>query len=123
MFSLFSIPTAYAQLALPPVVEPVASGGTLLNFICTFVFSWMFTAAIILAIVLVLVAAFKYMTAAGAPDKITSANKTLVLVAVGIAVAILARSVPIIVGSFVAKDVNLDPCSAQGTTQPPTPGT
>lgn len=120
MFNLFSIPTAYAQLPLPAVVGDVSSGATLLNFICTVIFTWVFTAALLLAVALVLVAAFKYMTADGSADKIKSANKTLLFVAVGVAVAILARSVPVIVGSFVAGEVELDPCpAADPGTRPP----
>lgn len=122
MYSFLSIPTAHAQLPLPAVVKPIASGATALDFVCTVVFTWLFTAAIIFAIALVLVAAFRYMTSDGVPDKIKSANKMLIFAAVGIAVAILARSVPVIVGSFVAKDVNLDPCATK-SAPPPTPPT
>lgn len=115
-----TIGVAHAQLDLPPVIA-TASGNTLLAFICVTVFRWVFTAAIVLSIALIMIAAFRYVTSAGEPAKIQKANQTLIFVAIGIAVAILARSLPILVGSLVSKDLNLDPCTAQ--TAPTNPGT
>lgn len=120
--TLLSVPVAYAQLDLPGVVQPVASGGTVITFVCTVVFKWIFTGIIFLSIALALYAAFNYMTAAGEPAKVTKANKTLMFVAAGIVVAILARTFPIVVGSLVAGDLKLDPC-APTQTGPTPPGT
>lgn len=108
--------TAHAQLPLPGKVEPVASGTALQTFLCTVVLSWLFTAAIIFSIIMALVAGYRYMTSAGDPAKVTLANNTLIYVAIGVAVAILARTMPILVGSVVAGSARLDPC-ATGTTQ------
>ncbi len=119
--SLFTISVAHAQLKLPGVVSTVSSGSTLIKFICVVVFSWIFIGAILLAILLTLVAAYKYLTSAGDPAKVKAAGQTLVFVAVGLAVAILARSIPIIVGSFLVKGLKLDPCASQTTTPPTGP--
>lgn len=116
LIDLITIPTALAQLPLPGKVNPVATSSGLQTFLCTVVLSWIFTAAIVFSIIMLLVAAFWYMTSAGDPAKVSKANKTLVYVAIGVAVAILARTLPILVGSFIAGQANLDPCAAPATT-------
>ncbi len=109
------IPEALAQLPLPAVVDPVSSAPKVLTFACTVLFKWLFTIAILISIVFVLIAAYRYMTSEGDPGKLQTANKTLIYVAIGIAVAILARSVPVIVGSFIANELTLDPCASETT--------
>lgn len=115
---LADIPVAHAQLDLPPVMDDVASGASVVTFICTVVFSWVFTALIFASIALALYAAFTYMTAGGDAAKVTKANKTLLFVAAGVAVAILARTLPVAVGSLVSGSVQLDPCAASPGTGP-----
>lgn len=86
-----------AQTAPPP---PITSVSGLQAFICTIVVGWLFTFLVILAIIFVLWAAFKYLTAAGDPEKVKSASHSLIYAAVAIVVAILARGVPLIIGSL-----------------------
>jgi hypothetical protein len=123
MFSILKdlaiISVAHAQLPLPGVVSPVNSGSTALTFICTVVFRWVFTGALVLAIALALVAAFKFLTSQGDPANTKAAGQMLVFVALGIAVAIFARVLPVIVGSILDKNLNLDPCAGQSTTKQP----
>lgn len=115
--------SAFAQLPLPGVVQPVQDTGKVMDLICL-ILSWIFTAAIVLSIVIVLMAAFKYMTAAGDPEKLKTAHKMLMYVAVGVAVAILARTIPILVGSFFGQGPGgLSPCpGGASSTSPPPPG-
>ncbi len=108
---------AVTPLPLPPVVNNINSGESVLGSICV-ILNYIFTAAIILSIALILVAAFKYMTASGDPEKLKSAHKAIMYVAVGIAVAILARTVPVIVGSFLGvQGAAVSPCG--GGAAPP----
>jgi len=86
---------AFAQQA----PAPVTSLNGVVQVICTAV-SWMFTFLIVLAVVFVLFAAFKYLTAAGDPEKVKGASHTLIYAAVAVVVAILARGFPLIIGSF-----------------------
>ena len=65
------------------------------------ILDYLFTIALIIGIVMALVAAFKYLTSGGDPNKVTEAHKTLTYAAVGLAVAILAGSLPILVGSLL----------------------
>jgi|GEM_PF-3298205 len=114
-----TVATVHAQLALPKKVDTLSDSKPIIDFLCNTVLSWIFTAAIIFSILMVLIAAFRYMTSSGDPAKVKLASNTLVFTAIGIAVAILARTLPILVGSIVAGQVTLDPCPA-GTTPPTT---
>lgn len=71
-----------------------------LQAMCT-VFAWAFYFLIVLAVIFVIIAAFKYLTAAGDPEKVKSAGATLLYAAIAIGVALLARAVPTVVGSFL----------------------
>src|SRR3989344_5523924 len=59
----------------------------------------LFTIAMVVGIGAALWAAFQYMTAGGDTSKVSGAHKTLTYAAVGIAVALLAGSVPGLVAS------------------------
>jgi hypothetical protein len=116
MFTSLFLATAHAQLSLPGQVAAVSNPAKILTFICTVLFSYLFTAAIFISIFFVLIAAYRYLTSSGNADQVSLASKTLLYAAVGVAIAILARSVPVIVGTFVAGQINLDPCPAGQTT-------
>lgn len=70
-----------------------------INTICA-IAGWMFAFLVVLAIIFVLVAAFKYLTAGGDPTKVSSANYMLIYAAVAIAIGLLARGFPFFVSSF-----------------------
>lgn len=95
----------YAALAQTNITPPVTSLPELVSRagpLCTAI-NWAFTILIIIAIVFVLIAAFKYLTAAGDPEKVKSASHTLVYAAVAVAVGILAKGIPLIVGNFFGR--------------------
>lgn len=69
--------------------------------------NWIFGILILLAVVFVLVAAFRYLTAAGDPEKVKSASNTLIYAAIAVAVALLARGIPALVGSFFGTTVTV----------------
>lgn len=103
------LPTlAFAQPVpqpMPPVESAVPQGQIyslqgVLQTVCT-VFAWAFYFLIVFAVIFVIVAAFKYLTAAGDPEKVKSAGSTLLYAAIAIGVALLARAVPLVVGSFL----------------------
>jgi hypothetical protein len=102
---------AFAQGVTPPPpnggVTPVSvPQGTItsltgvLQILCN-VFGWAFYFLIVIAVIFVIVAAFKYLTAAGDPEKVKSAGATLLYAAIAIGVALLAKAVPLVVGSFL----------------------
>jgi Type IV secretion system pilin len=101
---------AFAQLNPPPSgggVTPVTvpqgnitSLTGVLQLLCN-VFGWAFYFLMILAVIFVIYAAFKYLTAAGNPESVKSAGSVLLYAAIAIAVALLAKAVPLVVGSFL----------------------
>jgi hypothetical protein len=72
------------------------------TFLCTVIVGWLFTFLVVLAVIFVLVAAYKYLTAAGDPEKVKAAGNTLIYAAVAIVVALFARGLPLIVESLFA---------------------
>jgi chromate transport protein ChrA len=98
---------AFAQATPGPATQTanvpqsgVTSVGSVLNLLCT-VFAWAFYFLIVVAVIFVIVAAFRYLTAAGDPEKVKAAGQTLLYAAIAIGVALLARAVPLVVGSFL----------------------
>jgi hypothetical protein len=70
---------------------------TILNRVITWAFVFFFA----LAGFFILWAAFDYLTAAGKDDKIKSAKNKLIYAAIGIAVALVARSVVGLIEAFI----------------------
>jgi len=64
---------------------------------------WFETIIFALAIIMILVAAFQFLTAAGNEEKVSSARKSLIWGLVGIAVALFAR----VASQFVQSVLNL----------------
>ncbi len=96
---------ASAQTTAPPLPPPPATNiGGLIAILCN-VLGWAFVILILLAVVFVIVAAFRYLTAAGDPEKVKKANYTLLYAAISVAVALLAKAVPLIVTSIVGSSV------------------
>jgi len=98
-------PTAATQPtggATPPSAGITSVQGVL-NYFCI-AFDWAFWFLIALAIVFGVIAAYRYLTAAGNAEKVKAANNTLLYAAIAIAVALLARGIPLIVGSFFGSD-------------------
>jgi len=65
------------------------------------IINWIFWLLIVLTIIFVLVAAFRYLTAAGDPEKVKAAGNTLLYAAIAVVVALIAKGLPYIVNSFV----------------------
>lgn len=95
---------AAAQLGGPPsgtlpapTITSLTGVGT---FICT-ALDWIFYFLLIFAVLFVLLAAFKYLTAAGDPEKVKAASQQLLYAAIAVAVALLAKAIPLIAGSLL----------------------
>ena len=83
----------------PPSATGINSVQSVLNLVCT-VFDWAFYFLIALAVLFAVIAAFRYLTAAGNPEQVKAANNTLLYAAIAVAVALLAKGIPLIIGSF-----------------------
>ncbi len=71
-----------------------------LNIVNTII-DYLFTILLVLSVVFILLAAFKYLTAGGDEEKIGSAHKILLWAVVAIAVALLSQGVIFLVQSII----------------------
>ncbi len=90
-------------------VTNIVSLTNVLQLLCI-VFGWFFYGLIILAVIFILVAAFKYLTAGGEPEKVKQAGATLLYAAVAVAVALLAKAIPMVIGTFLGASGTITSC-------------
>ena len=95
----FLLPVFVFAQTPPPNVLSGGIGGVA-STLCV-IFNWMFYFLVILSIIFVVAAAFRYLFAAGDPAKVKSAGHALIYAAVAIAVGLLAKSVPGIVSTLM----------------------
>jgi uncharacterized membrane protein YidH (DUF202 family) len=114
----FVVPVASLALPLLAAAQGVAGGApaaptvalTSLNSVgCTLtnITNWLFYFLIILAVIFIILAAFKYLTAAGEPEKVKSASHMLLYAAIAIVVGIIAKAVPSLIGSVLGASVSV----------------
>ena len=91
-----------ALLALPLSAAALFEGGlpAVQALICQ-VRNWIFTFALIIGVIYILIAAVKYMNSGGDAGKVSEVHKALVWAAIGIAVALVAAAVPSLVNSIL----------------------
>lgn len=65
------------------------------------IINWLFYLLLVAAVVFVLIAAFRYLTAAGDPEKVKAAGNTLLYAAIAVVVALIAKGIPFIAATFV----------------------
>src|SRR3989344_8663100 len=89
---------ALAQV-IPPAT-PITSFQEILNVVNTLL-SWIFTIFFIIAAIVIIFAAFNYLTAGGDEEKINKAKQQLIYAIVAIAVALVARGIEFVVEELV----------------------
>jgi cation transport ATPase len=89
---------AYAQTSAIP--NPVNNLQGVFDMMCLFAAYFVWT-VIILSVIMVIVAAFYFMTSGGEAEKVTKARQFLTYSAVGIVVVLCAVAFPVIVGTAV----------------------
>ena len=97
---------AHAQQATP-APAPIQTWPQVMIAICTFV-GYFFWFIMTLASIMVIVAAYQYITAQDDTEKTSKARRTLTYAAVGVAVALLALAFPMIVGSLISPSSSLN---------------
>lgn len=95
--SKVEVPTA-KDLGIQP--SPVESATDITDVVIFATKAW-YTSFFILAIIFILVAAFKYLTAVGQPEKIKTAHTMLIWAIVAIAVALLSVAAAQIMQTFL----------------------
>lgn len=89
---------ALAQLGSGPGGGPTTVSG--LGTVLCSVFNILFFGLIIITVFFIVLAAFKYLTAGGDPEKVKTASKDLMFAAIAIVVVFLAKGFPSIVVSL-----------------------
>lgn len=90
--------------ALPAVPPDVSQLPTTLPKLVTLidtVATWIYAIVFALAIIFLLVSAFQFLTAAGNPEKITSARQILIYALVAVAVAVVAWGLPKLIHALI----------------------
>lgn len=63
--------------------------------------NWMLIVLLAIAIIMIIISAYKYLTAGGDEGKITAAHKTLVYALIAIGIGLLAKGLIFLVGELV----------------------
>jgi hypothetical protein len=100
MASAQNIPAPHSPTQAGIPQGNISSIQGVLNTVCI-VFAWAFYFLVAAAVIFIIYAAFKYLTAAGDAEKVKGAGNTLLYAAVAVGVALLARAIPLIVASFL----------------------
>ena len=104
----------FAPLALAQPVKlpksPIQDVHDLPNLFCTSL-NWMFWGLMALTVAMVLIGGYRYVTAAGDPEKVRSANKILLFAVIAVAVALIAEGVPFIIATFIGSDYSTAICT------------
>ena len=82
-------------LLLPMVAlaqSPPSDPGTVVNTIQTLI-DWLFYILILAAVVVIIMAAYNFLTAAGDPDKVSKARNYIIYALIALVVAFLARAI------------------------------
>lgn len=88
-------------LAQPPLATTtLTSPEQIVSFIKNITL-YIFYGVMALAVMFIIIAAFYFLTAAGNPDKVTTARQMLIYAIIGVAVALLAYAIPWIVSGIL----------------------
>ena len=102
---------ALGQFPTPPqtLQTPITDITGVQSLLCT-ILGWVFTFFLIIAILFIILAGWKYLTAGGDPEKVKAANHQLIYAVVAIVVAVLAKGIPLIINAFVGGSGNIVSC-------------
>ena len=89
------------QVSIPSAGQTVLAGGFsgVLGLVNT-ITNWLFSLLLVLAVLFILMAAFKYLTSGGG-EEVGAAHKMIIYAAVAIAVAFLAKGIVFVVKQLV----------------------
>ena len=113
---------ALALLVLPFVVSAAAPDSLCKVFdLVQKIAGYLLVLLIILAVVFVIMAAFKYVTASGDAEKVKTANKQILYAVIAIVVGLLAAVVPKIVAGVIGTDLTACTSVQDNTINPINP--
>ncbi len=84
--------------AAPAPTNVITSPSDITTLLCD-VLNWVYWGLIVVGIIMFLIGGYRYATSAGDPESVSKANKTLLYAAIAIVIALVARGVPLFIGS------------------------
>lgn len=108
VYDVLSKPIALYLALTPRSAGAAAIDDQIIGPLCT-LRDWIYTIALIVGVIYVIIAAVKYMGAGGG-EQVSEAHKALLYAVIGIAVALVAQGVPGIVQSIIGGEGPEDPC-------------
>jgi len=97
IFSLLIVAIGLAQAQGPDIPEINVDIWEILDR----ALNWFFGIAIVIAAIMLVYAGFNYVTATGNEEKIKTATKTLIFALIGVAIALLAKGLPLLIQEFL----------------------
>lgn len=92
--------TAFAQVSVPDTVQ---EAGDLYDIVCTAA-NWLFSFVLVIAVITFLRGAVEFFGSGGNDQQVAQARKLIMWAVVGVIIAILARSLVLVVGNFLGAD-------------------
>ena len=102
----FLAPLAFAE-PTPPTTIPVPPPNLGLWALLARALQWLFNIVIILAAIMLVYAGLQYVTSNGDEKKVGTALHTLTYALIGVAVAVLAKSLIAVIGHFLGTNLGL----------------
>jgi len=90
--------SVFAVTTVPTNVTSISAVITVINTLA----NWVFAILLALAVIMLLLAAFNWLTSGGNEEKVGSARKMLIWALVGIAVALAAKGLVLIVTALIS---------------------
>lgn len=100
-FLFFAIIANRALAAIITIPNPLGSGGKDIPTLIGTIATWLLGIGTVISTIVVLWAAFLFMTSGGSPARVTQARQTLLYAIIGLAVLLLANGVSLVIQNFL----------------------
>lgn len=99
-FGVSAIEEPAPGTGLPSKTEVPGTGLLLLAKIDT-ITNWVFAVFVAIAVIYIVLAAFQFVTGGGKPEEVSGARQKLIYAVIGIAIALLARALPLVLRNII----------------------
>lgn len=97
LITLFVFPAIGLAERIEPLDETALTTPSAIITLIENITKYIFYGVMAIAVLFIIISAFYFLTAAGNPDKVTTARQMLIYALIGVAVALLAYALPFIV--------------------------
>ncbi len=100
-----------AAFAVDKIPSTITDPSGFIKLICD-IADWMFTFIVVFAVIAILVAGFRYVTANGDAEAVEGANKALVFAAAAVAIAVVSKAIPLVVVGLTSSNGKATGCNS-----------